>query len=59
MAHSTCGQMCGWQVKLCNPSLTRAIPEQFRDEFLMIKPYTNLRLLHFTSLVTVLASHLR
>jgi len=22
----------GWQVKLCGPSLTRAIPENFRDE---------------------------
>jgi len=21
-----------WQVKLCDPSLTRAIPERFRDE---------------------------
>jgi len=27
--------------------LTRAIPECFRDEFLMIKRYTNLRLLYF------------
>jgi len=25
--------MCGWQVKLCDPSLTRAIPERFRDEY--------------------------
>ena len=23
----------GWQVKLCDPSLTRAIPERFRDEY--------------------------
>jgi len=38
---------CGWQVKL-DPSLTLAIPERFRDEFLMIKRYTNLRLLYFT-----------
>jgi len=29
-------------------SLTRAIHESFRDEFLVIKRYTNLRLLHFT-----------
>ena len=34
-----------WQVKLCDPSLTRAIPERFREEFIMIKLYTNLRLL--------------
>jgi len=34
-----------WQVKLRDPSLTRVIPERFRDEFLMIKRYTNLRLL--------------
>jgi len=34
-----------WQVKLCDPSLTRAIPERFRDEFLTIKRYANLRLL--------------
>jgi len=39
---------CGWQVKLCDPSLTRAIPERFRDEFLVTKRYTNLRLLYFT-----------
>jgi len=39
---------CGWQVKLCDPSLTRVIPERFRDEFLIIKRYTNLRSLHFT-----------
>jgi len=39
MVHSTCGQTCGLQVKLCDPSLTRAIPERFRDEFLMIKCY--------------------
>jgi len=25
MVHSTCGCTCGWQVKLCNSSLTRAI----------------------------------
>jgi len=42
------GQTCGWQVKLCDPSLTRAIPERYRDEFLMIQRYTNLRLLYFT-----------
>ena len=23
----------GWKVKLCDPSLTRAIPERFRDEY--------------------------
>jgi len=39
-----------WQVKLCDPSLTRAIPERFRDEFFVIKRYTNLRLLYFTLL---------
>jgi len=42
--------MCGWQVKLCDPSLTHAIPECFRDEFLVIKCHTNLRLLYFTEL---------
>ena len=31
MVHSSCGWTCGWQVKLCDPSLTRAIPEHFRD----------------------------
>ena len=25
------GQKCGWQVKRCDPSLTRAIAERFRD----------------------------
>jgi len=33
-------------VKLCDPSLTRAIPQRFRDEFHMIKRYANVRLLH-------------
>ena len=33
--------MCGRQVKLCDPSLTRAIPEHLRDESLIIKRYTN------------------
>ena len=28
MAHSICGCTCGWQVKLCDPSLTRAVPER-------------------------------
>ena len=29
MVHSTCGCTCGWQVKLCDPSLTGIIPERF------------------------------
>ena len=29
------------QVKLSDPSLTRAIPERLRDESLVIKRYTN------------------
>jgi len=33
MAHSICGWTCGWQVKLCDPSLTHAVPECFRDEY--------------------------
>jgi len=28
IVHSTCGCTGGWQVKLCDPSLTRAIPER-------------------------------
>ena len=32
MVHSICGYTCEWQVKLCDPSLTRAISERFRDE---------------------------
>jgi len=39
--HSTCGLTCGWQVKLCDPSLTHALPERLRDEQLIIKRYTN------------------
>ena len=27
IAHSLCGCTCGWQVKLCNPSSTHAIPQ--------------------------------
>ena len=34
-------------IELCDPSLTRAVPQRFRDEFLMIKRYTNLRLLTY------------
>jgi len=39
MVYSSSGiNMWGeWQVKLCDPSLTLAIPERFRDEQLMIK----------------------
>jgi len=47
MVHSTCGR----QIKLCDPSLTRAIPERLRDDFLMIKRYTNLRLLTYLLLL--------
>jgi len=42
--HSTCGSTCVWQVKLCDPSLTRAVPERFRDR-VIIKRYRNLRIL--------------
>jgi len=38
--------MCGWQIKLYYPSLTLAVPEHFRDEFLMINRHTNPRLLY-------------
>jgi len=42
MAHFICGSTCGhWQVKLCDPSLTRAIPERHGDEQLNIKHYKN------------------
>jgi len=47
IVHSTCGQTCGCKVKLCDPSLTSAIPERLRDELLVIKRYTNR---HFTLL---------
>jgi len=29
MVHSTCGCTCGWQVKLRDLSVTRALPERF------------------------------
>ena len=46
MAHCICGQACGWQLNLHDPSLTRAKPECFIDHVLLtIKRYTNLRLL--------------
>jgi len=44
VVHSTSGWACGWQVKLCDPSifsLTRTIPECLRGELLMVKPYKN------------------
>ena len=47
MVCSTCELTCGWQVELCDSSLTRAIPEHFRDEFLVIEHHANLRLLYF------------
>ena len=30
---------CGWQVKLCDPLLTHAIPGRLRDEQLIINRY--------------------
>jgi len=39
--------------KLCDPSLTRVIPERLRDEFPMIKCYANLQLLYFRILEAV------
>jgi len=54
MVDSSCGQTSEWQVKLSDPSLTRAIPERFRDEFLIIKCHTNLRLLHFMMIMMTL-----
>ena len=39
-----------WQVKLCNPSLTRAVPERLRDEQLIIKLCTNKASFTFTSI---------
>jgi len=41
MAQSICGYTRGWQVKLCDLSLTRAIPERLRDELVSISCYTN------------------
>jgi len=37
-----------WQVKICDPSLTRAIPERLRDAQLVIKCYTNKASFTFT-----------
>ena len=37
MAQSTCGYVCGCQVKLSDPLLTCTIPERLRDEQLIIK----------------------
>jgi len=37
MVHSTSGCTCGWQVKLCDLSLTRAIPERFCGESYSVK----------------------
>jgi len=48
-----CGDALRLWINVGVPSLTRAIPELFRDEFLMIKRYTNLRLrlLYFTFII--------
>ena len=42
MAHSIRGWTCGWQIKLCDPSLTRAILGALGISF-VIKRYKNLR----------------
>jgi len=42
MAHSICGYTCGWQVKLCDPSLTCAIPERLIEVIIVsIERHTN------------------
>jgi len=47
LVHTNYGSTQGWQVELCHPSLTHAVPKQFSDESdLVIKCYTNL--LYFT-----------
>jgi len=46
MAYFICGWTCGWQLKLCDPLSTRAIPERLRDKQAMIRRRTNLRLLY-------------
>jgi len=40
-----------WQVKLCDPSLTRAIPEHFSDELLTIKYTLHKKALYFISAI--------
>jgi len=40
-----------WKVKLCDPSLTRAISEHLRDDQLVIKRYTNKASFTFKQLV--------
>jgi len=39
MCLSSLVDKCGWQVKLCDPSLTCAIPEHLTDESLVMKFY--------------------
>ena len=46
VAHSICGCTCGWQVKLCDPSFKRAIPQR-RGELLSIRCYINFMLIYF------------
>ena len=48
--------MCGWQVKLCDPSLTRAISERLRDEQLIIKRCTTRLTFTFTICMLRVAS---
>jgi len=45
MALSTCRQLSGSPVKLCDPSLTRVIPEHTSGESFIIKFHINA---HFT-----------
>jgi len=39
MAQSTCGCMCGWQMKLCDLSLIHAVSECVCGELLNIRLY--------------------
>ena len=48
LSYFTCGLTCGlhFQVKLCDPSFTRVIPERLGDESFMVTRYRNLLLLY-------------
>jgi len=48
MPHASVDETCGWQVNLCDPLLTRAIPERLSDES-HIQRYANLQLSLFTN----------
>ena len=53
VVHTTCGWTCGWQVKLCDPSLTHAVPERLRGKLLIKNAIQIVTLLYLLNVAVV------